>query len=249
MNPYFFNITKEERENILDKHKTVYNGYAVQNNTPNTQPLYTQDFANDKDGITVNNKGEVKKYTNMGINEQKRYQDTFESKNICNECGMYESVCECGKGDMEEDLYKETGKFPKKQSFDYVEEELDEIGTHELKKGEKYRYKSPSFEDDIEFGDEIDYPQGGSKHYAFKGDKGHSHLMGDKSIEQFLSHIDDTEEMSDENEFETAPNKIRRGIGDVEDIDWDEVDEDLKEAFIEQKQKINEMFKKFSKYN
>ena len=31
--------------------------------------MYVQDFANDKDGITVSNKGVVKRYTNMGINE------------------------------------------------------------------------------------------------------------------------------------------------------------------------------------
>ena len=30
MNQYFFKITKEERENILDKHKTVYDGYVTE---------------------------------------------------------------------------------------------------------------------------------------------------------------------------------------------------------------------------
>jgi len=33
--------------------------------------LYVQDYANDKGGITVNNKGEVKTYTNMRINEMR----------------------------------------------------------------------------------------------------------------------------------------------------------------------------------
>jgi len=70
MNAYFFNLTREEKENILDKHKHVYDGYVTQyGQQPNTQPLYVQDFANDKGGITVNNKGEVKSYTNMNINE------------------------------------------------------------------------------------------------------------------------------------------------------------------------------------
>jgi hypothetical protein len=32
-------------------------------------PLYVQDLANDKNGITLNNKGEVKTYRNVGINE------------------------------------------------------------------------------------------------------------------------------------------------------------------------------------
>jgi len=64
-------LSNEEKSNILDKHREIYNGYRrMQNEVPNEQPLYVQDFAGDKDGITLNNKGEVKKYTNFGINEQ-----------------------------------------------------------------------------------------------------------------------------------------------------------------------------------
>jgi hypothetical protein len=63
-------MTNEERTNILDQHKTIYDGYVTEYaQGENKQPLYVQDFANDKGGITVNNKGEVKPYTNMGINE------------------------------------------------------------------------------------------------------------------------------------------------------------------------------------
>jgi hypothetical protein len=69
MNSYFFGITKEEKENILDQHKKPYDGYVTQYVKPELQPLYVQDFANDKEGITVNNKGEVKHHTYMGINE------------------------------------------------------------------------------------------------------------------------------------------------------------------------------------
>jgi hypothetical protein len=70
MNAYFFNVTQEERENILDKHKTVYDGYVTQyGQGSNQQPLYVQDLANDKEGITVSNKGVVKTYTNVNINE------------------------------------------------------------------------------------------------------------------------------------------------------------------------------------
>ena len=71
MNSYFFKMTKEEKQNILDSHKSVYDGFATQyGQNTNQQPLYVQDFANDKNGITVNNKGEVKTYTNMNINER-----------------------------------------------------------------------------------------------------------------------------------------------------------------------------------
>jgi len=70
MAQYFFKMTNEERTNILDQHKTIYDGYVTEYaQGENKQPLYVQDFANDKGGITVNNKGEVKPYTNLGINE------------------------------------------------------------------------------------------------------------------------------------------------------------------------------------
>jgi hypothetical protein len=69
MNQYFFKMTNEERNNILDQHKHVYDGYVTNYASNNEQPLYVQDFANDKGGVTINNKGEVSTYKNMGINE------------------------------------------------------------------------------------------------------------------------------------------------------------------------------------
>jgi hypothetical protein len=69
MKAYFLNIPNEERNSILDQHKSIYNGYKTSYGTNAEQPLFVQDLANDKGGITVNNKGEVKYYTNIGINE------------------------------------------------------------------------------------------------------------------------------------------------------------------------------------
>lgn len=64
-------MTNEEKNSILDQHKSLYDGYVTQNNNSKEQPLYVQDFANDKAGITVNNKGEVGEYRNMRINEMR----------------------------------------------------------------------------------------------------------------------------------------------------------------------------------
>jgi hypothetical protein len=70
MNQYFFKMSKAEKNDILDKHKSVYDGYVTEfGKSDNQQPLYVQDFANDKNGITVSNSGNVKHYTNMNINE------------------------------------------------------------------------------------------------------------------------------------------------------------------------------------
>jgi hypothetical protein len=67
----------------------------------NTQPLYVYDAAGDKEGLVVNNKGEVKRYTNMGINEQ------VETNEVCDECGamIMDGMCtECNYGHMEEGM-------------------------------------------------------------------------------------------------------------------------------------------------
>ena len=70
MNAYFFKMTNEERDNILDQHKEIYDGYVTSYaQQPKEQPLYTQSYANDKGGINVNNRGEVSTYSNMNINE------------------------------------------------------------------------------------------------------------------------------------------------------------------------------------
>ena len=120
-------LSATEKQDILDQHKSLYNGYqTMQPQVSNTQPLYVYDFAGDKDGMVVNNKGEVKRYTNMGINEQ------YEKAGVCEQCGgtMREDVCEqCGgkmEGEVEEgvgkldDIYDEEDLNPS-AGFDYIE--------------------------------------------------------------------------------------------------------------------------------
>jgi hypothetical protein len=117
-------ISEEERSNILSQHKTLYNGYQTMNpDIPNTQPLYVQDFAKDKVGAVMGNNGNIKGYTNMGINENE--------KKMCEQCGgqMTEGLCEqCGssmEGEVEEgtgkldDIYDEEDLDPNAE-FDYV---------------------------------------------------------------------------------------------------------------------------------
>ena len=93
-------LSAAEKSDILDQHKSLYNGYqTMQPQVSNTQPLTVYDFAGDKEGLVVNNKGEVKKYTNMGINEQ------VETNEVCDECGamIMDGMCtECNYGHMEE---------------------------------------------------------------------------------------------------------------------------------------------------
>jgi hypothetical protein len=168
-------LSAAEKSDILDQHKSVYNGYqTMQPQVSNTQPLYVYDAAGDKEGFVVNNRGEVKKYTNMGINEQ------VETNEVCDECGamimdgmctecnyghmeegmgetceqcggtMKENVCEQCGGSMKEgtghldDIYDEEDLNPS-AGFDYIEGSSNDVDTFE--KMHKNLYEGDDFED------------------------------------------------------------------------------------------------------
>lgn len=142
-------ISPSEKDEILSKHKEMYNGYqTLYPNQPNTQPLYTFDSALDKGGLVVNNKGEVKPYTNFGINE------STDKQQLCSECGgqlmegecmecgwknesIYENTCqECGsqlmEGECMECGWKQSDLDPD-LGFDYIEGESNKVDVFEEK--------------------------------------------------------------------------------------------------------------------
>jgi len=204
MNAYFFPVSNEERENILNRHKEVYNGYKTLNPNPveNEQPLFVQDFANDKGGMVVNNKGEVKKYTNMGINESKSeveeyfyYEEPkseeqikkdeedrendlgailsklgnkdgesdsddegdylYEDEHVCEQCGLKESLCECGNYMEEEECDECYGM----NEQDGGESSVEQIGDAIWGSGRIWEllkdYEPQDFSDEFEFADNM----------------------------------------------------------------------------------------------
>jgi hypothetical protein len=275
-------MSNDEKNNILDQHKTLYNGYkTMQPQVSNTQPLYTQDFANDKGGVTVNNKGEVKRYMNMGINEQ------VEKESMCSECGgmVYEGECmECGYsgGEMGEEMQQvkdleNIEDLNLSDKFDYTEGEIDELSSNELERGKKYKYKHPEFDDELEYDDEFEDKHGGNTMYKFKSKDNTTHMMPNKSIESFIDNLDDNDyrdmmAYSDEVEEQvgggTAPSTNYSSIKpaynfvsggpleedgeeDMEDeIDvFSEIDKDLEESVVKQKNRIMEMMYRMKGYN
>lgn len=143
MNAYFFNITKEERENILDKHKEVYDGYVTQYVKPEVQELYVQDLANDKQGITINNKGEVGVYRNMNINEMRH--DGKDTGLFSDEAEIDEQLDMIGDGPM--DLENGT--------VDLDDETEDFLSDYEDGwEGNPYEYMKNAGFDDIDLDDE-----------------------------------------------------------------------------------------------
>jgi len=66
----YLTISDEEKDSILQNHSAFYNGYATGNVPSNLQPLRVdRKTVKDSNGITVDNQGNVKNYTNHNVNE------------------------------------------------------------------------------------------------------------------------------------------------------------------------------------
>jgi len=199
-------MTNEERTNILDQHKTIYDGYVTEYaQGENKQPLYVQDFANDKGGITVNNKGEVKPYTNVGINESID--------------GRLDMI-----GDGDDDLRNGTVDF---SSIDNDEDD-SYISLGMTNDDDEYEYDHRDLS--------MYNPYDGDKNFDFDDEK---------SFDIELDEVDDTildlkPEWSDEEE----------GIvNDIYNDNFDEVDEEEKDGFLNKLNESLDMFRRFKKYN
>jgi hypothetical protein len=258
------NLSNEEKNDILSKHKHIYNGYRAINPTvSNEQPLYVQDFAKDKDGIVINNKGEVKKYTNFAINES-------DNKGVCEECGgeLYEGECmECGDkmyeeecmecGDkMYEDIY-DVEDLNNEDEFDYVQEEDDVIYELEIEDDE---FEDSGFEpmesawandlDEVDISGSQGIYGGMKKPYDFDSD-------GPMKGGAFEGEMDEEEEVDEwaapliraaasgagaalANKAVDYVSSKFESVGDEEDLE-EEVDDDLKESLRREKSRIMEM--------
>ena len=228
MNAYFFATTNEERSNILDQHKKIYDGLqTMQSQMKNPMDLYVQDFANDKGGITVNNKGEVKPYMNVGINES-----------IDSKLDMI--------GDGENDLRNGTVDFSsidKESDHDYYHDRYPSPG-----EDDDVVYMSLGLTNDD---DEIE-PMHTHKDSIGKDmlDKiRHERLSKHYGNEFELDEVDDTildlkPEWS--NDYEEEGEEI---VNDIYNDDFDEVDDEEKDEFLNKLNESLDMFRRFKKYN
>ena len=271
MNSYFFPVSNEERENILDKHKHVYNGYRTLNPNPvsNEQPLFTQDFANDKQGLVVNNKGEVKAYTNVGINESKKrkpYLDDDDATDVHphgesdwnkpNE--MEESECtECwDKTSMEEDLDIGDVASSVQPAYQFQSDGPEDVyGTMDDYDSEHPHHDYNSMEDVEKYDDSSDINNmfgDLSAGLAFNNDDSSDtfqHDAGDVDREGDGGLGQDTEDDMDLSDVKPAYNFKSGGVlGVYEDNVEEEVDEDLKESFSKQRNLTLEMFQRMGKF-
>jgi len=149
MNQYFFKMNPEERANILDQHKHLYDGYVTKyNQESNMTPLWVQDLANDKNGITINNKGVVSHYKNVGINES-----------ALDMIGDGPTDLENGTVDLDGDdsQYISLGKDMElnNDEFEYDIDELEDYSSEEVDESEEVDMDS-DWSDDTDITDQVD---------------------------------------------------------------------------------------------
>jgi hypothetical protein len=137
------NISDEEKQALLNQHSKPYDGYQTLRFPEPDNRIYTYDPAGDKGGITVNNRGEVKPYTNVGINESMNSDvaephygsfDYVENK-MCEACGgsVQEDVCEvCGESYMNEDITEPYSEI------DFSNYDFDSKGPEQFKDDDVY---------------------------------------------------------------------------------------------------------------
>lgn len=237
MNAYFFKMTKEDRDNILDQHKEMYNGYTMQNQTnSNQQPLYVQDFANDKGGINIDIHGNVKPYTNFGINESR-------------------GLDMIGDGDV--DLKNGTVDFEDVMShndnydfgFDYPEHDSyknnmmsDDDKSIFISLGEMKRDMIGDGDDDLEHGTY------GKNDEKFNSNSFNDTLFDDDEFDEF-DEFEDEDNWPEKNNFKTKFNDDIEEFYESDELGSDfPVDDESLQSLTESVNKTLDMFRRFKKY-
>ena len=225
---YMLNISDEEKQALLNQHSKPYDGYQTLRFPEPDNRIYTYDPAGDKGGITVNNRGEVKPYTNVGINESMNSDvaephygsfDYVENK-MCECGGMYnEGVCnECGGSYMTEDIVEPYSEL------DFSNYDFDSKGPEQFKDEDMHVDGPEQFRDeDMEVGGEELFPSYDSDGNFLGMVKGNGNMEDGKEMypnEKDPYEFDSPGPYGSTNTFESVenPEKVKESI--KESLNW-----------------------------
>lgn len=71
-------MSQSEKSEILKNHYEVYDGYRRISPKVDYMPIQIKNYANDNNGVVLNNKGDVMHYTNYRINESSRANKSYD---------------------------------------------------------------------------------------------------------------------------------------------------------------------------
>jgi len=285
-------ISDEERAQILNTHRSFYDGYATGNVPSNQTPLTVEDLAQDKKGLQVTNTGEVIEYSNH-IHENVEEQVVIDAPDMdvsdvepaynfvsdgpedgemvmgegekCPSCGSPVEDCECEGHDHE---------IKEKEMCEQCEDIVfpDVRGWKRPNKGVSNRedyaviYRKPESKMYINF-----RPHAANENIIFL-----NCMNCDGLIEKLGGKVNDSgdittieikkEELQDKiNIFKQWAESLKEEVVEKEMCEqcgsemvegecmecgmYEEIDEDLHEAFKAQREQILENFNRFKKFN
>lgn len=260
-------MTDEERNSILQQHQTLYNGYAVGNVPSNMTPLTVGDYAQDKGGITVNSRGEVSEYKNFAINEAKEDFSPmgYAKKVLSGEMSIEDAIEESGvpftmlsmlvrkltgKGlNVNEEETTDTNYSEEDPAFDYNSGGPEQFEPSSDDK-DPYDMDLEAIQNMFDYEDIMGDGDTGEDMMALQrkmdGEfSGKEKLGGEKDPFNFDSEGGNVDVFGEEEMCEQCGEETNEEISDVAE----EVDDDIKESFIEQRNRISEMFNRFHKFN
>jgi len=229
-------ISDEERNSILQQHSSFYNGYAVGNVPNEPQPLRVDKGASDPNGITVDNKGNVKTYQNHKINESVISEDINEIEaddmDISDEESAYSfksdgpeqfdsSYSDDSYGLDIDSIMQMFGGDMSLAEYD----DMDDMMNSHMDGKEKFHDEDEAYEFDSEGGDAAVY------------------------YEEEQCEGCGSEMMEEKQTCNECGGEMREGecmeCGSL----YEEIDEDLHESFSENRKQIKEMMNRFNKFN
>jgi len=227
-----------EKQNILSQHNTPYDGYAtIAGNPSNITPLTVQDFAKDKQGMTVGNNGKVQGFSNVGINEQMYGQELDVEQDLDPKAGFDYVQGSSNDEDTFEGMHKNLYKKKVKEQYDEVDPayDFDTDGPEEFDAKTDFDTLNQEYQTQQ---DELDYE---SQHDTDP----EARDMIARMVKMMNREYDGQEKMGGEDE---AYHFMSGGPDEGEYYSGMEEEEMLDESATQAKSQILEMFQRISKF-
>lgn len=237
----YMTISDDDKNSILQQHSSFYNGYSVGNVPSGPQPLRQDNGPKDINGITVNNRGEVGQYKNHLVNESTEEVKEYVADDM--DVSDVDSAYDFESGGPEQ--FEDEVDFPptfgdEEEDFSYSDDsygmDIDSIMSmfdgsvtadldDEFNGEEEYEDEVPAYEFDSEGAMDVD-------------------LYEEEQCEGCGGEMYEEKETCNECGGEMYEGECMECGGMYE-----EMDDDLKESFKKEKERISEMFDRFKKFN